>query len=395
MLQYGMNAYASDFVIDEENIWFVPFGYNYLCCYNLKQKRMKKRIKLPVENNRSVLYGSMTRSGNRLILIPFKADSTIVYDMTDEKMMSFSADEIIHEECYSAYSVENDNVWMIPWIRKTKDVWDVYIKKICLHDTKTEFIEVFPKDMLPKDRAERWLLNGNCVYIENNLYVGYRNYIIKINLDNGSREAYAVGTDKVIYTTMCMVDDERLCMMDIYGNAVIWNRKNEQVTDEIKNGKISLKMLGSPNGYGHREGYRDSVVYRNEYVWFLPSHADKVLQLDLKNNTLSEAWFGSDICGNVMGKPNICGQFSKAYIREDCLYVWNIWNESFFIVDIRTRKVEKRCIELGLNPDEFCSMLWECMERGEGICREELLGVDGLDWFIRAICADEYDRSKG
>lgn len=391
MRQYGLNAYASDFVIDEENIWFVPFGYSYLCCYNLKQKRMEKRIRLPIENNKPVLYGNMVKSGSRMILIPSEADATVVYDKADGKITKFLVDEI-KEDIYCACCVENDNVWMIPWIRRTNEVQDVFVKKINLYDGRIAFLEAFPKNTEPKDRGERWLLNGNCVCVENSIYIGYRNYIIKIDLCNGCREAYIVDGDKVIYTTMCMVDDERLCMMDIYGNVIIWNRKKEQLAAEIKNENICLEMLGFPNGYGHREGYGSSVVYRNEFVWFIPSHANKVLQLDIKNNVLSEAWFSSDICGDVMERPDACGQFSKAHIRGDYLYVWNLWNESFFIIDIRFHKVERRRIETGLSSDEFCSMFWKYM--GKGICREELLGADGLNLLIQSICSDKYDRRK-
>lgn len=393
MLQYGVNACASDFMIDEENIWFVPFGYNYLCCYNLNQKRMERRIRLPVENSKSVLYGSIVKSGNRIILIPLEAEAAIVYDISDGKITKFLVDKN-KEDIYRACCVANDNVWMIPWLRRANSVQDVFINKINLYDDKIEFLEAFPKNTIPKDRGEKWLLNGNCVCIENSAYFGYRNYIIKIDLYNGCRETYVVGGSKTIYTTICVVDNERLCMMDIYGNVIIWNRKREQITSDIKNESICLKMLGFPNGHGHREGYGSSVVYRNEFVWFIPSHADKVLQLDLKNNMLSEAWFSSDICGNVMERPDSCGQFSRAHIKGDYLYVWNLWNEAFFIIDIRSHKVERRCIEVGLGSDECCPMLWKYMEENEGICHEEILGVDGLQLFIHSICSDKYDRRK-
>lgn len=386
-MQYGLNAYASDFVVDEENIWHVPFGYNYLCCYNFKQKKMEKRISLPVENNKPVLYGGIVKSKSKLILIPWKADSVIVYDMVDGKITKLFTNEF-GEEIYRAYCVENDDVWMIPWIRRTDDVQDAFIKKINLYDGRIEFLEAFPTNTIPKDRGERWLLNGNCVCIENSIYIGYRNYIIEIDLFNGSRGAYAVGDDKTIYTTMCKINDELLCMMDVYGNVIIWNRADRKLVEKIKNESICLKMLGFPNGHGHREGYGSSVVYKNEYVWFIPSHADKVLQLDLRNNMLSEAWFSSNLCGNAMERPDVCGQFSKAHIRGDDLYVWNLWDESFFIIDIRYHRIERRKIEVELNPDEFCSTFWKCMEENEGICNERIFGTDGLNLLIHSICSD-------
>lgn len=393
MRHYGVNAYASDFVIDEENIWFVPFGYNYLCCYNLRRKIMEKIIRLPVENNKAVLYGGIVKSGNRVILIPLEADSAIMYNMIDGKVTKFISGEV-REDHYRAYSVKNDNVWLIPWIRRNDDVQDVFIQKIDLYKGEIKFLEAFPKNTVPKDRRERWLFNRNCVCVENSLYIGYRNCIIKIDLFNGFRETYIVGSEKTIFTTMCIVDDAQLCMMDVYGNVVIWNTTSEKLVMEIKNESIRLKMLGFPNGYGHREGFGSSVVYRNEYVWFIPSHADKVLQLDLKTNILSEAWFGSIICGNVMEKPDSCGQFSNAYIKGDYLYVWNLWNESFFMIDIRSRKIEQRYIEAGLNPDEFCLMFCKYMEVKEGICREWALGIDGLNQFIHSICSKKSNGCK-
>lgn len=391
MLHYGVNAYASDFVIDKENIWFVPFGYNYLCCYNLKKKIMEKTIRLPIENSKPVLYGGMVTSGSKIILIPLDADSVITYNMTDEQITKFLS-RGIGEDDYRAYCVENDNVWMIPWIRRSNEIQGAFINKMNLYNGEIKFLEAFPKNKTPKDRGGMWLFSGNCVRVENSLYLGYRNCIIKIDLSDGSREAYTVGGENAIFTTMCMIDDDRLCMMDLYGNVIIWNRISEKLVVEIKNESIGLKRLGIPNG--HREGYGSSVVYRNEYVWFIPSYMDKALQLDLKTNTLSEAWFGSSICGNVMERPDFCGQFSNAYIEGDYLYVWNLWNESFFIIDIRSRKIERRYIEVGLNPDEFCSMLCKYMEEKKGICHEEVLGADGLNLFIHSICSDEYDRHK-
>lgn len=391
MLQYGINAYASDFLINKENIWFVPFGYNYLCCYNLKRKTMEKAIRLPVENNRPVLYGGIVKSGSKMILIPLDADSAIMYNMADGKVTEFLSG-VIREDNYRAYCVENDNVWMIPWIRRNNDIQDVFIQKVNLYNGETKFLEAFPKNTTPKDRGGMWLFNGNCVCVENNLYLGYRNCIIKIDLSNGSRKAYIVGGEKAIFTTMCMIDDDQLCMMDLYGNAIVWNRTTGKPVMEIKNKSIRLERLGIPNG--HREGYGSSVVYRNEYVWFIPSYMDKVLQLDLKNNTLSEAWFSSAICGNVMERPDFCGQFSNAHIEGDYLYVWNLWNESFFMIDIRSRKVERRYIEAGFNPDEFCSMLGKYMEEKEGICPEGVLGADGLNLFVHSICSEESDERK-
>lgn len=330
-------------------------------------------------------------SGSKIILIPLDADSVITYNMTDEQITKFLS-RGIGEDDYRAYCVENDNVWMIPWIRRSNEIQGAFINKMNLYNGEIKFLEAFPKNKTPKDRGGMWLFSGNCVRVENSLYLGYRNCIIKIDLSDGSREAYTVGGENAIFTTMCMIDDDRLCMMDLYGNVIIWNRISEKLVVEIKNESIGLKRLGIPNG--HREGYGSSVVYRNEYVWFIPSYMDKALQLDLKTNTLSEAWFGSSICGNVMERPDFCGQFSNAYIEGDYLYVWNLWNESFFIIDIRSRKIERRYIEVGLNPDEFCSMLCKYMEEKKGICHEEVLGADGLNLFIHSICSDEYDRHK-
>lgn len=393
MLSYGKNAYASDFVIDKDNIWFVPFGYDYLCCYDLKRKTMEKAIRLPVANNKPVLYGGIVKSGSRMILIPLDADSVIIYNMADGKVTEFLSGGI-REDNYRAYCVENDNVWMIPWIRRSNDIQDAFIQKMNLYNGEIKFLEAFPKNTTPKDRGERWLFNGNCVCVENSLYIGYRNCIIKIDLYSGDREAYIVGGEKTIYTTMCMINDNQLCMIDVYGNVIIWNRMSEKLVTEIKNESISLEMMGFPNGHGHREGYGSSIVYRDEYVWFIPSHADKALQLDLKTNILSEAWFSSAICGNVMEEPDFCGQFSNAHIKGDYLYVWNLWNESFFIIDTRSHKVEQRYIEAGLNPDKFCSMLCKCMKEKGGIYREGILGVEVMNLFIHYICSEESDEHK-
>lgn len=389
MLQYGLNAYASDFMIDENDIWFVPFGYNYLCCYDLKQNVMKEKIRLPVKNNKFLLYGSIMKSRNEIILIPFKADCSIVYDTGIKQIKKFSSDKLKYEGVYRACFVENHIVWMFPWIKKFPDIQDVYIKKMNLTDGRTEFFEVFSKSTMLRNTGAMRLLNGNCVHIENNIYIGYRNYIIEIDLMNNHSKTYIVGDDKTVYTTMCMVGSEQLCMMDIYGNVIIWNRKNRQLI-KIRNENICLNLLSFPNGY--REGFGSSIIYKDEYIWFIPSHADRVLELNLKNNILSEAWFSKDICKNVMKEPDCCGQFSRAHISGEYLYIWNLWDVCFFIINIKHHSVERRYIQSEINPDEFCSMFKECMEEKEGICREEIFGVDGLDIFIQSIPVRENDR---
>lgn len=382
MLLYSINAYASDFVLDNENIWFVPVGYNYLCCYNLKQSMMKERIKLPIKNNKQLLYGSIIKLENKIILIPFKANCSIVYDISVKQIKKFLADESKYEEIYRACCVENNSVWMFPWIKKFPGVQYAYIKKINLDDGRTEIFEMSSKNMMPWNTKAVLLFNGSCVYIENIIYIGYRNYIIEIDLVNGCCEVCSVGSEKNVYTTMSIVDDERLCMIDIYGNAIIWNRKNRQFI-EIKNERIFLNLLGFSSGY--REGFGSSVVYKNEYVWFIPSYSDKALQLDLKSNVLSVAWFSKEICRNVKEEANYCGQFSRAHINGDYLYLWSLWDGCFYIISIKHHKIYRRYIQPGVDPNEFCSMFEECIEENKGICREEIFGTDGLDIFMLSI----------
>lgn len=126
-------AYGS--LIDGDVLWYVNYRGALLCCYSLKEKKMKKVEVIPYKGKRSwLLYSNVIKAGSKLILVPANAFAVCLYDMETEAFeklyLNIPADSV---NTYCGAAVWKEYVYLFPYHYR-------YIMKLNLAKKQAEYV---------------------------------------------------------------------------------------------------------------------------------------------------------------------------------------------------------------------------------------------------------------
>jgi hypothetical protein len=178
------------------------------------------------------------------------------------------------------------------------------------------------------------------------------------------------------FSTIRRINEEIICMTDDDGNVFCCDL-NGKIVRTIEN--TVEDFVSIRNDFWYSECFSYSVQYK-DIIYLFPSEANKVLQFNVNEMTISEAVFSPQICAAYEKDRYSCGQFSKPYIEGNTLYVWNLWNARFYMINLSTNEVEEILIEVTIPAEELIKSYFDWSNEGEFVKECSLLytGVESM-----------------
>lgn len=283
---YRDYLWTCNFCIDQDKIWFVPYWYNLLCCYDLKEKKYDKVVKIPEKNEFPGLYNDLLLVNDKLILVPSDAKKICIYDKATEQ---FEAYELLFTPCMidklSAAIEVKGNVYFLPCCYK-------HIVKMELDSKQISY--------LPLPEMESTVWNPQVCATREEIYLlGEKNEIL----------VFHTQTEKI--EVVCLENnDETFAVVSSYKGDFVLIDKKGQVHIYSKNGKKKNIIANQIIGFHCEEGesFFSSILCGNK-IFFLPCKANMIIELDCEEGIIKEA------------------KFSEELMKKDRRYFW--WGQAF------------------------------------------------------------------
>lgn len=377
---------ASEFIIIGNSIWFVPLGYRYLCCYDIEQKKMLKQFLIPNNERQVSLYESVVFVENKLFFIPYAADYFLIFDFA---RMEF---EMISIEAYKtrgigfyANCIYKEFIYFFPRSRerfahnnciigrinlKTYEIVYQDLQELCQNKPDTELLQIlFRKELF---------LDGNTVYL---LYKEGGVLQIKLSEEENIIEEVKLLEEQYFFTSVCSIDLKKIYFTDNRGKIQYYDKD----TYQLKNLDCHIdNFVPIKNKYWYSECFSYSVQYHT-YIYLFPSEANMVLQVDIDNMTVEEAFFSKRICADKENFEYSFGQFSKPYIKMDNLFVWNIWSGYFYCIDLFSKEIKEIKIDAFMKEEELFYSCSDWYAENEVIKETSLLysNLESVLWYLK------------
>lgn len=198
---------VQDFVIVNEDMWFVSNMYNYLFRMNMKSYVVEEV--LPIPGNRLFQQNVMdfiVNIENKLFLIPRFSENIAVYDMKEKTMRTIVVGDYTKYPKFLEYYYDNSNLFLTSIKRDEVVIVDIHslrIKKINVDKSKKKQsklwfwdeekkeicdMECFPQEYkYAKERFDITAEVGDLIYI----FPSYSNMILKVNRKTKTIEKYS------------------------------------------------------------------------------------------------------------------------------------------------------------------------------------------------------------
>lgn len=358
-----MNQYyfcAREFIIWGNEIWYIPLGYKYLCCFDLEKRKNKEQILIPNNQELNSLYESVHIVNDKFYFIPCNADYILIFYINNKtfEMIPIPTFRKRNITFYASY-LYGESLYLFPRYAFNS----INPNTICVINTKTNEVkyEWVCKEIFPKLADKDIVFGRESFEYKNSMLISdAKRGIIKFDL---SSDRVLLDTAKCVVvnrkpSAISKIDEDRICYADELGNIIVYDLHNEQ--EVISENKLD-GFIPRLHKYYDSECFGYSIKYKNT-LYFFPSDSNKVLEYDINNKRLNEAVFSTQICTMMQKfKRFYIGQFSKPYIVGDMLYVWNVWSEVFYIINLITQKVDKICIEAYMDEQQLllCYTQWK------------------------------------
>ena len=369
---------ATDFIVDKkkEEIWYVALGYNHLCCYDYRNRIMKKRVTLPEENGEVRLFENLVKVDNYLVLIPGFARKLIVYDTEKDTCVSIPMGEYGGQNIrFFHYFVNNKIVCFFPRACNAKEINPFTVGMLNLEKMELSFSASLQELVkLPGYCPGVEVFHRDCIKLEKEVLFLYcnTNLVCVYHLADETYEMCPVGDEDNQYFTICQVDETRFCLSNQFGDIILWDRNTGKV-QKIKNEEVLVEREKSELG-SSEEMFRYSICYDGK-VYLFPMFGNKVLQYDTEKNEISEADFGKFIVGEEKTQyPCFYSKLSNVHIVDGQLFIWNIRRGILYIIDLQSGQIEEHLLEVQMSREEIkqCRQEW-CQSKGQILQESRLL----------------------
>lgn len=228
------------FNVCDNIIWYIPYGHNILCAYNIKKGMVENVIALNVEKNHPQGFDSTFCDGKNVIMIPGFEDKLFVYDIENKTIRIIDIPrENLEAEKYSLYCKQDNFLYLLP----------VFSNKIIKVDL--ESLEIKPILITVN--------NGfyDCDCYETSIFlVNNTNKVFVFDMDKECLTVLYEGKEGAIYNTISY-NDGKLYLTDEIGRLYSWSIKDSEGT--------VLNQMGM--------AFRGSYIINN-FLFFLPLHED-------------------------------------------------------------------------------------------------------------------------
>ena len=321
---------AYGFEIDGDKIWFVPYWYNFLCCYSLKNKKFERIEFIPEDNGIELSYANLVKVNDNIILIPDNASHICIYNICERsfwtKRLKGIEDEI---DKFYAYGLWEDSIFFFAGKYPL-------ILKLNLKKKEIKYID----DWKEKINTEGGILCFQFdYYVEKQkvyLLSAITNQIMIFDMESESVQVKNVGESTEIYSTIECFGKNTFLLTDQSGNCILTNLDNAKYEkiENIIEGFVAHRFLKE------RVCFSDSVRY-GKWVYLIPGQANKILKFSIENKVIEEASID-----NILNKEKIIdsawqgGIFSMVQERNGWLYGFHVLKGVFFRINLETEQTE-------------------------------------------------------
>ncbi len=386
---------ASDFVICDQEIYFVPLNIPALIKADIKLETPLRMVALPITCGYfGGFFEKLLLVDNTIVGIPYWAEQYLLYNLEEKKLKTISVPEKLRDingmGYYASGVYENIVFSTIRFQKKNKDLCSTML---CLDTTADSLAEekLSCIDFMCIDYWSNIAVRRESAQVGSNLYLlsGVSNEIVVYDMKNKTTELFAVLEKETRFTTIELIDEEKpvFLLSDNLGRIVVWE-KNHSRTEVIN---IDIDGFATANFSEKRNsGENFSFSCKNgDKIFIFPYFANRILCYDINDHSIYSV-FDDALCIDDLEKyfeldDSFCGQFSEPHVLDDKIYVWNIWKREFLVLNTTDGSVVKKELTLELDNKTDAEM-FSVYSKNLPLVFEGDNGIAQLNTFINYTC---------
>ena len=350
--------FSTDFIIKNNEMWFVPDKYPYLCCYDLDERKLKKQI--PINCNSFYPYGftrKILEADAQIVLIPFFSHETVFYENERTETISFDKgeDDWCSHCLRSASAYYDGMIFSFPWGCRPNPVGTMDVLKI---DTKNKELEYKIESYISESGDGHYgtYFKRESVVSANKLFLldGNHGSLIVYDLQHRVFEKEILIQDSP-FSTICEINNNTYCICD--GEKIVEINSDGEI---INSNKIEIEgYIDGNNGIWYQDSFAYSLKYKND-IYMIPSWANIVLKYSLKDKTISKAPFNRKLIYSGESRHAIfaLGRFSKPVLENDNLIIWDCITKILYVINMSTLDVCEIKISLEIKEND-CKRIFD------------------------------------
>lgn len=326
------------FVVDGDNLWFVPYWYNILCMYNMKSKKLELIKKLPQDNEIEGIYLNLVKAGQYLVLVPMYAQEVCIYEMHagEFKCLKVHGKAGLGSGLFST-GIWKNNVYM--FAAAYPEILKLDMQSGCIGEIPVRSI---PDGLVHGDEGCNNLFMQSSVS-ENriDLLMFNSSYVLSFNMDTETGEFLKIGNGGDRYLSVCRVSSGELFLVCQNGSLIVYDERRQAIT-AVKN--LMIEGCGG-NVFEQCQNFIECAEYGNFVYFFVSS---MIIEVDQHHYRARKAWFSDILTEDNDGRrtKDYTENFFAVKKEGDVLYVHNRMQGIFYCIDMMAKKVEKFCIPL-------------------------------------------------
>ena len=383
-----MSSYirSSDFVIDNKRIWFFSTDVPVLCCYDLESEMMKKIIPIPYEGiGETRFFERIVRIKDEIIGIPYNADYYFVHSLvTDTSSILKLADPNSNSKL--------PNCYVTFWNRGL-----VYSFQPFTNDDETidETYKVAVLNLESKETSQYRLSNSLDFWSKGTHYPAFRRdysfsrdtcfvlhgeYPEIVECKAGASEVFfhKPCEEDFKFLTITEIKNGKFCLTDNKRRIWVWDCENDSFSN------IDVNIRGFQDPYGDAFAY--SIVV-DSTVYIFPYFSNTIIEFSPDSMEVKKAFFSDEVtCFEYVHGMSSLGyeneQFSRPYLYEDNLVIWNLWNKNLYFIDLKMKRVKGIKIKAFFEEELSSKLLSRTFEKNSYVMENFYIN---LETFINTI----------
>lgn len=323
------NLRAFDFVLDGNFVWFIPYKYCLLCCYDLNEKKFRLIRQLPEEG----MYINLLKIDNMILLIPYTAKQIYSYDIKQDMFHCIcTLEDMFLESKFFKSFFWKEKLFLFP-------LYYPAIVEINTYTWEVKYLRTWYKDQVLKS-GEQIFQWDSCVK-DNIVYIPFvqSNGVFCFDMEQEKYKVIEIGDCNTRYMTVACGENDMLFLTDQNSDVVIYNETDGQI--EL------VKNVITECGFSEQKiAFKYSMEFGNEILFF-PGQADKIGVLNTNNHIMHVMEFQDDLpeCQDYDSKWKGT-LFSVFHEKKQYIYGMNMRESCFYQIDMKSKKRTSCCFVL-------------------------------------------------
>lgn len=349
------------FIVEDDNLWFVPFWMNVLCEVNLSTMQIGKVKAFPHMFTEAGGIYNVRKYQEYIINVTAVDDVNYLYDIPADNMLAIP----LKEDAYACEKFFNCTFWNNHAYFLPRDYNSIL--KLNMEDKTVTDISI----------SEVGKMFLSCVQIEQNVYlVNQSESLIVFDMEEENFERIQISGSGEL-NTIVLVQEHELLMSNTNGVLYIYNLQNGTMTEiDIVKGTL----------------FTGIAVVEDKLYLFPMYDEDNFTILNLKTLDTRKIHLQRKLeeAGYYDARY---GVFSQPVVANDKVYVMNASHQCLYIIDTVTDEVCDVYIELNEMSEQQCDYFFNFLHKVGGV-RESGAPYATLDYLLQRPVKKANDESR-